>query len=86
MNQESYFVIVGLLQDGIPVYKTEMRTRPNAWSSESIDAKKYNHRKTAEGAINSKGVTLYSVGIKDIKVEEILPSDSRHIQAGYSTR
>ncbi len=33
-----------------------------------------------------KGVTLYSIGIKDIKVEEIPPSDSRHIQAGYSTR
>jgi hypothetical protein len=85
MNHSPYFVIVGLLQDGIPVYKTEMR-RPNAWSSESIDAKKYLHRKTAEGALNSKGVTLYSIGIKDIKVEEIPPNDPRHIRAGCSTR
>jgi hypothetical protein len=83
MNQESYFVIMGLLQDGVPVYKTA-RSRPNAWSSESIDAKKYNHRKTAENSLNSKGVTLYSIGIKDIKVEEIPPNDPRHIRAGYS--
>ncbi len=86
MNQESYFVITGLLQDGIPVYKTEMRARPNSWSSESIDARRYKRRKTAENALNSKGVTLYSVGIKDIKVEEIPHNDPRHIRAGYSTR
>ena len=77
MTLTPYFVIKGLLQDGIPVYKTKMRTRPNTWSSDPIDAKKYLHRKTAEGALESKGVTLYSCGINNIEVEEIAPNDPR---------
>ena len=44
-----------------------------------MDAKKYLSRKTAEGAMNSKGVMIYAVGIKNISVDEILPSDSRYI-------
>lgn len=70
--KESYFVIKGL-KDGVPVYKTAMRTRPNSWSVDPMSAKKYLSRKTAEGAIDSKGVTLYSVGVKSITVEEVIP-------------
>ena len=78
MNHSPYFVIKGL-RDGTPVYKTEMRTRPNAWSADPIGVKKYQSRKTAEGSLESKFVTLYSVGIESMEVEEILPNDRRYI-------
>lgn len=78
MNQESYFVIKGL-RDGTPVYKTKMRTRPNAWSPDPQSVKKYQSRKTAEGSLESKFVTLYSVGVKSVEVEEILPNDRRYL-------
>lgn len=74
----NYFVITGT-KEGLTVYKTKMRTRPNSWSTDPMDAKKYLSRKTAEGAMNSKGVMIYAVGIKNISVDEILPSDSRYI-------
>lgn len=73
-----YFVITGI-KNGVPVYKTRMRTRPSSWSADPMDAKKYLSRKTAEGAMNSKGVIMYAVGIKNISVDEILPNDSRYI-------
>lgn len=78
MKESSYFVIKGL-KDGIPVYKTKMRTRPNAWSPDPIGVKKYQSRKAAEGSLESKFVTLYSAGIESISVEEILPNDRRYI-------
>lgn len=70
-----YFVVTGT-KEGLTVYKTRMRTRPNSWSTDLINAKKYLSRKTAEGAIDSKGVTLYSIGIKNITVEEIVSVNS----------
>lgn len=77
--KESYFVIKGL-KDGVPVYKTKMRTRPNAWTTNpQSGVKKYQSRKAAEGSLESKFVTLYSVGIESIEVEEILPNDRRYI-------
>lgn len=70
-----YFVVTGT-KEGLTVYKTRMRTRPNSWSTDLINAKKYLSRKTAEGAIDSKGVTLYSIGIKNITVEEVVSVNS----------
>lgn len=75
---KSYFVIKGL-KDGIPVYKTKMRTRPNAWSPDFSGVKKYQSRKAAEGSLESKFVLLYSAGIESIEVEEILSNDRRYI-------
>ena len=78
--KESYFVIKGL-KDGIPVYKTKTRTRPNSWSTDPMDAKKYLSRKTAASSLKSEFVLFYSAGIEieSIEVEEILPNDRRYI-------